>query len=173
MKHRALAVTLLLLSPTSWLSAANNPNSDAATAFSRLKSLAGDWEGKSPSGSKSHIRYEVISGGSAVLEHFEDESLGPANAMVTVYYLDGGHLLLSHYCMAKNQPRMQAQAFDESTGELRFSFLDATGLDSPNAGHMHNATFHFTDATHFSADWQFFENGKPKLTESLQYTRVQ
>jgi hypothetical protein len=173
MKSRTLAVTVLLLSTAYCLFAADNSKpSDASAAFSRLKSLAGDWEGKSTSGSKSHVRYEVISGGSAVLEHFEDESFGPANAMVTVYYLDGAHLLLSHYCMAKNQPRMQAQAFDEATGELRFTFLDATGLASPDAGHMHNATFHFSDTNHFSTDWQFFENGKPKLTESLQYTRV-
>jgi hypothetical protein len=174
MIHRVVAVTILLLSTTAWLCAANPSNSpDAATAFARLKSLAGDWEGRTKDGSKSHIRYEVISGGSAVLEHFEDQSMGAANAMVTVYYLDGGRLLLSHYCMAKNQPRMQAQAFDDAAGELRFTFLDATGLPSPDAGHMHNATFHFTDANHFSADWQFFENGKPKMTESLQYTRVQ
>jgi hypothetical protein len=173
MKTTVLALCVLVLS-TTWLSAANPPSStDASAAFTRLKSLAGDWEGKDQSGSKSHIRYEVVSGGSAVIERFEDQNLGPANAMVTVYYLDGGRLLLSHYCMAKNQPRMQAQAFDDATGELRFTFLDATGLPSPNAGHMHNATFHFTDANHFSTDWQFFENAKPKKTESLEYTRVQ
>ena len=174
MKHRLFAVSILLLSTTTWLSAANPGNSSAAAnAFARLKSLAGDWEGKDQAGSTSHIRYEVVSGGSAVVERFENEKMGPANAMVTVYYLDGDKLLLSHYCMAKNQPRMQAQALDDATGELRFTFLDATGLASSNTGHMHNATFHFTDANHFSADWQFFENGKPKMTESLQYTRVQ
>ncbi len=173
MKLHILAgtITLLMLTSSPW--AADAPSApDFNAAFAQLKSLAGNWESKASDGSRSRTRYEVVSGGSAVVEHFESDALGAANAMVTVYYLDGDHLRLTHYCMAKNQPRMQAESFNQSTGELRFAFLDATGLSSPEAGHMHNATFRFVDADHFAADWQFFEGGKPKLTESLQYTRV-
>jgi hypothetical protein len=173
MKARLLARTIALLMITSSLWAADVSNStDSKAAFAQLKSLAGNWESKSPDGSKSHTQYEVVSGGSAVVEHFESDALGAANAMVTVYYLDGDHLRLTHYCMAQNQPRMQAESFDRSTGELRFAFLDATGLSGPEAGHMHNVTFRFVDADHFAADWQFFEGGKPKFNEPLQYTRV-
>jgi hypothetical protein len=169
----ALSATILLLIVTASLRATDAPNpTDSAAAFAQLKSLAGDWESKSPDGKKSHARYEVVSGNSAVVERFESDAMGPANAMITVYYLDGSHLRLTHYCMAHNQPRMQAESFDKETRELRFAFLDATGLAGPEAGHMHNATFHFVDADHFTADWQFFEGGKPKMTESMQYTRV-
>jgi hypothetical protein len=160
-----------MLSASVWATDAPNA-ADSAVAFARLKSLAGDWESKAPDGKKSHARYEVVSGDSAVVEHFESDALGPANAMVTVYYLDGDHLRLTHYCMAHNQPRMQAESFDPSTGELHFAFLDATGISGPDAGHMHNVTLRFVDADHFAADWQFFEGGKPKMTESMQYTRV-
>jgi len=45
-------------------------------------------------------------------------------------------------------------------------------LSGPEAGHMHNATFRFVDPDHFTADWQFFAGGQPKMTESMQYTRV-
>jgi hypothetical protein len=169
--HALTTIVLLMLSASVWATDAPNA-ADSAVAFARLKSLAGDWESKAPDGKKSHARYEVVSGDSAVVEHFESDALGPANAMVTVYYLDGDHLRLTHYCMAHNQPRMQAESFDPSTGELRFPFLDATGISGPEAGHMHNATFRFVDADHFTADWQFFEGGKPKMTESMQYTRV-
>jgi hypothetical protein len=173
MKIRLLAGTIVLLMITSSLWAAEVSNStDSKAAFAQLKSLAGNWESKAPDGSKSHAQYEVVSGGSAVVEHFESDTLGAANAMVTVYYLDGDHLRLTHYCMAQNQPRMQAESFDRATGELRFAFLDATGLSGPEAGHMHNVTFRFVDADHFAADWQFFEGGKPKFNEPLQYTRV-
>jgi hypothetical protein len=173
MKSHVLAgtITLLMLTGSLWAADVSN-RTDSTTAFAQLKSLAGEWESKAPDGSKSRAHYEVVSGGSAVVEHFESDALGAANAMVTVYYLDGNHLRLTHYCMAKNQPRMQAESFDKSTGELRFAFLDATGLASPEAGHMHNATFRFVDADHFATDWQFFEGGKPKMTESVQYTRV-
>jgi hypothetical protein len=37
---------------------------------------------------------------------------------------------------------------------------------------MHKATFRFADIDHVNQAWEFFENGKPKFTESLQYTRV-
>jgi hypothetical protein len=74
--------------------------------------------------------------------------------------------------MLGNQPRMQAQAYNPETGELRFEFLDATNLASPEAGHMHNATFHFVDDNHLVAEWQFFENGKLKTTEHFPYVRV-
>src|SRR5215469_14869214 len=145
---------------------------DAQSAFAKLQSLAGIWEGTASDGSKSRVQYEVIAGNSAVVERFVNDKMGAENAMVTVYYLDGGRLLMQHYCMAKNQPRMKAESFDASKNELHFAFLDATGLASPEAGHMHNATFRFLDADHVTQEWQFFENGKPKFTESIQYARV-
>jgi hypothetical protein len=146
------------------------PNATVATAAFAHQEPGRRLEA-TPDGSKSHARYEVVSGGSAVVS-ISRATPWAANAMITVYYLDGDHLRLTHYCMAHNQPRMQAESFDRSTGELRFAFLDATGLSSPEAGHMHNATFRFIDADHFTADWQFFDGGKPKMTESMQYNRV-
>ncbi len=162
------ALALIVATPSAF---AATTNDDSESAFAHIKSLAGEWESKDQTGI-SHLRYEIVSGGSAVLEHFENDRMGAANAMVTVYYLDGGHLMLTHYCMAKNQPRMQAEAMTGGTGELHFRFVDATGLSSPADGHMHNATFRFIDANHFATDWEFFEGGKSKKTESVQYTRV-
>jgi hypothetical protein len=144
----------------------------SVAAFDRLMQMSGEWESKDSAGKKSHIRYEVVSGGSAVVERFVSDAMGADNAMETVYYLDGNRLLLTHYCMAHNQPRMQAESFDSSTGELKFAFLDATGLSSPNAGHMHSVSMRFVDSNHVNADWNFFQDGKLKTTESVQYTRV-
>jgi hypothetical protein len=175
MKSRGItALAVLLFAGLFSLRALASPTAnDAQAAFAKLKALEGKWEGKSTDGSNLQLQYEVVSGGSAVVERFVSDKMGHENAMLTVYFLDGGRLLLQHYCMAKNQPRMQAQSYDESTGELRFAFLDATGLTSPADGHMHNATFHFVDAQHVNQEWQFFENGRLKFTEAMQYTRVQ
>jgi len=173
MKSRIIVAILVLML---WAGAvkATEPLSPAgaAAAFARLRTLAGEWETKSPDGNRAHLRYQVVSRGSAVMEQFVDDRMGEANAMVTLYYLDGGRLLLTHYCMAGNQPRMRAEVFDGSTGELRFGFLDATGLASPEAGHMHSARLRFVDADHFITEWEFVEGGKSKFTESAQYTRV-
>jgi hypothetical protein len=164
------AIALLVITTSGWAADANI--GDSSASFARLKSLSGEWAGKMPDGSKSTLRYEVISGGSAVVEHFENDAMGAANAMVTVYYLDGDRLVLTHYCMAKNQPHMQAESFDNATGELRFVFAGATGLANAESGHMHNATLRFVDANHIAEDWQYFEGGKAKFNEAALYARV-
>jgi len=91
---------------------------------------------------------------------------------LTVYHLDGDRLLLTHYCMAGNQPRMQARSFNPESGELEFQFLDATNLTAAGTGHMHDARFRLIDNNHFSSEWDFYENGQRKFAESAQYTRV-
>jgi hypothetical protein len=157
------AMTLLCLAAA----AADRPAIDSAEAFSRVKSLAGEWEATTPMG-KIRTTYEVIAGGTAVVERERGEQMPE---MMTVYHMDGKRLLLTHYCMAGNQPRMEARAFDAASGELRFAFLDGTNL-TPAAGHMHNATFRLTDGRHFSSTWQFYENGRLKNEEQFDYTRV-
>jgi hypothetical protein len=170
MKRHVFAIAIAMLAAGALLAA--SPKSDDAAgpaAFARLKTLVGAWDADTSMG-KVHLRYELISGGTALVEH---ESSDKMPEMLTVYYLDGGRLLLTHYCAMGNQPRLEARAFNPATGELDFRFLDATNLASPAAGHMHNATFRLGDHDHFSAQWEFYEDGRPKVTETAQYTRVQ
>jgi hypothetical protein len=96
----------------------------------------------------------------------------PGGEMITLYHLDGDRLVLTHYCAAQNQPRMLAKRIDPAKGEVDFVFLDATNLASPNAGHMRNARIQLVDANHFNSQWEFFQDGKLKNTESSKYTRV-
>jgi hypothetical protein len=140
---------------------------DAAAAFSRLKTLAGEWHADTKEG-KVHVSYEVVAGGTSLLER---ESGDKMPVMLTLFHVDGDRLLLTHYCMAGNQPRMQARRFHPKTGDIEFQFLDGTNL-TPGAGHMHNARFQLVDDRHFQAEWQFYENGKLKFAENAQYTRV-
>src|SRR5215470_4974278 len=116
MKTISLLITgLLLVSVTLAAAPAANSSNDATAAFARLKTLSGEWEATTSMG-KTHLSYQVISGGNAVVERESNEK---TPEMLTVYYLDGDRLLLTHYCMAGNQPRMEARAFDPQTGELR------------------------------------------------------
>lgn len=163
-----ILVTLLLATIVGAGTVPANTGNDAAAGFARLKALAGEWE-TTIDGKKSHLTYEVIAGGSSVVEH---ESTTDRPEMLTVYHLDGNRILLTHYCGAGNQPRMEARSFDPQTGELRFQFLDITNLANANAGHMHNTTLRLVDNHHVSSEWQFFENGQPKFTEKAQYTRI-
>ena len=168
MKKHFLLASLLLVGPAIYGAGSERGPFDSKAAFDRLRSLAGEWEAKTSEGTV-RITYEVIAGGSAVVERETPEGMP---AMQTVYHLDGSRLLLTHYCMLGNQPRMEAKAFNPATGELKFEFLDATNLATPGAMHMHNVTFHFVDSDHVLADWQAFENGALKSTENFRATRV-
>lgn len=148
--------------------AADKPPLDTAAAFSRLKSLAGEWQADTSMG-KVRVTYEVIAGGTAVVERERGENMPE---MMTVYHMDGKRLLLTHYCMAGNQPRMEARSYDPATGEIQFRFLDATNLASPAVGHMHNATFRIGDGGRFSSTWQFYVDGRVERQEKFDYTRV-
>ena len=169
MSTKLLTIAVLLLASTAGNTADTQPSAplDTTAAWSRLKSLVGEWDGDTATG-KMHLSYTLIAGGTALVERESSEHMPE---MLTVYYMDGKRLLLTHYCMAGNQPRMQAQAFDPATGELQFRFLDATNLP-PGAGHMHNATFHLTGTDRFASSWEFYQDGKLAKTETVEYARV-
>jgi len=141
----------------------------ASAAFDRLKELAGHWTATGADGTTSHLSYEVVAGGSALLERCEMPHDGVPVTMLTLFTLDGSRLLLTHYCMAGNQPRMQAQEMVGDT--IAFEFLDATGLDTPDEGHMHRATFHFDGPDRFTTQWTFRAGDKDVFTESETCTR--
>jgi hypothetical protein len=145
---------------------------DAAAAFERMKGLAGAWKVVEPAGKNATVRYELTAAGSALLERYSDDSMGGGSEMVTMYYIDDNRLLLTHYCMAGNQPRMALKRFDPATGELDFDFLDATGLASESEGHMRRAQFRISGADRLSSRWEFVENGKTAFDERQELTRV-
>jgi hypothetical protein len=120
--------------------------------FESMKSLAGNWKGTGPDGKPFTVTFEVISGGSVVLERMNEEQ------MVTTYYPDGDGVMMTHYCMSQNQPRMKSNGMDGNS--LNFKFVDATNLATPDAGHMHGLVLTMQDADHIEENWTWNENGK-------------
>jgi len=166
-RHLLVMATVALTAAAAHAAGPKSEASAGPAAYARLKTLVGEWEADTAMG-KAHISYELIAGGTSLVEK---ESAEKMPAMLTVYYLDGDRLLLTHYCMAGNQPRMQARTFNSGTGEVAFEFLDATNL-TPGAGHMHNAKIRVADHDHLNTEWEFYENGQRKMAETAQYTRV-
>jgi len=131
--------------------------SDAQKSFDQLKSLAGAWEGKNSQGEPLQVSFKVTSGGSAVMSEIAGH--GKDN-MITMFHLDGPNkLVLTHYCGAGNQPRMQASSSPDGK-TITFNFLDATNLASPDAGHMHRVAITVLDANHHTEEWSFADHGK-------------
>jgi hypothetical protein len=145
---------------------------DAAAAFERLKALQGTWEAPVANGQKATISFELTAGGSVLLERYSNPALPGGGHMVSAYHLDGATLILTHYCIARNQPTLKADRFDATTGEIQFEFLRGTNLANENAGHMRRALYRLDDANHFTTSWEFFQGGKKTMTELETFTRT-
>jgi hypothetical protein len=125
-----------------------------------LKKLAGEWTGKGSHGEHqvdATVTYKVTGGDSAVVEtHFP----GTEHEMITVYTLDGDDLVLTHYCMLGNQPRMKAERGGDGK-KLAFKFTGAGNLKSEKDQHMHDVTIEFVDDDHIKSTWTLYQDGKP------------
>lgn len=159
-----LALWMVAVSPP----AGGKTESDAAGAFEKLKTLVGEWEGKTAKGEPVRVSYKLVSAGTCLME-----TLNPAKDvdMVTMYHLDGNDLKMTHYCAANNQPRMQAEPASGEIKQLAFSFLDATNLTSPGEGHMHKLLIRFEDGDHFTQEWTWREGDKDAEPEVFHFTR--
>jgi hypothetical protein len=148
------------------LAAAGLATSKSQPEFDKLKSLAGNWEGKATDGRPVHITYKVISSGSAVMESIMESS---DMQMITLYHLDGDRLMMTHYCSAGNQPRMRADSTSSPTA-IKFSFVDVTNLSSPDAGRMQAHSIIWKDVDHVTQHWTWREKGQDK-TETFELAR--
>jgi hypothetical protein len=129
---------------------------DAQKAFTAIKNLPGSWEGKSQNGQPVRVDFKLTAGGSAVMS----EIVVPNDDMISMFHLDGpNRLLMTHYCGAGNQPRMQASIAPDGR-TITFSFMDATNLEAPDAGHMQRMVLTLIDDNHHTEEWTFAGPGK-------------
>jgi hypothetical protein len=141
-----------------------------ASQFDALKRLAGDWTASMKPGELDHevtVNYKVTSGGSAVVETL---AAGTAHEMVTVYTRDGDDLVLTHYCMLGNQPRMRAEP-EGGADKLAFKFTGAGNLKSDKDPHMHDMTLEILGDDHIKATWTMYKDGKPTETAVFDMKR--
>jgi len=134
--------------------------------FDKLKSLVGAWQGTSKDGKPVTASYTLVSDGSALME---DLGHGTEMNMVTMYHPDGDRLMMTHYCATSNQPRMRAEMSPDGKS-LKFTFLDATNLASPDAGHMDRLVVSFVDKDHFTQEWTWKEKDTSN-TEVFHFAR--
>ncbi len=154
--------------------------SDAQKSFDELKTLAGvckgtvtanppqpDWDNKPVWAS-----LRVTSRGNAIVHEMKEP--GTPDDMthddpITMFYLDGDQLVLTHYCDAGNRPRMAAKkSVDGRT--IDFDFMDVAG--STQYGHMHHAAFTVIDANHHTEDWTFMMPGDKVVHAHLDMQRT-
>lgn len=169
MPHSRPMILLLLCLSLSVFAAAQemHPSARSTPAFDQLKSLAGEWERTSTQGSKVSLTYQVVSNGSVLMERLK----GPGESeMITMYSLDGDHILVTHYCSAGNQPTMQAPAGSAATGKYDFSFVRVSGTKTPDEGHMVALSLTIPDKDHLTQEWTYDDHGK-LMADTFTFTR--
>ena len=148
--------TLFALFLVTFTAATARASVTAAEAFTSIKKLEGEWRG--PAAMKgmppAHSIYRVTAGGSAVQETIFP---GTKMEMVSVYHMDKGSLLMTHYCMLGNQPHMKLNTRKSTAGELVFDFDGGTNLNVHRDMHMHSLTITLPGPE---------KKGAQKLTES-------
>lgn len=169
------AMILLGMASLGLVAASSSPQKSASTpalaqaGFERFKKLEGKWRGRSTKGWEEITHYKTIAQGSVVVETSFDAH--PNETMMTMFYLDGDRLMLTHYCVARNQPRLEATAFEDDGRTITFTFRDATNLPSRDQGHMDKAVFRFADDDHFSSQWTWYQDGRENWMEEIKCDR--
>jgi hypothetical protein len=164
MLRRLLACGLVLVGVSVLaIAAEKHEHSPAATknaGLDKLKTLVGTWVMADKDGKPTEDVVSVIkltAGGSAIHETLFP---GQPHEMVSIYTADGPDVLMTHYCMLGNQPRMKAST-KGITNKLNFEFAGGTNLDPKKDKHMHAATLTIVDADHYEVDGIGWEDGAP------------
>ena len=129
--------------------------------MSRLKTLEGEWTLLDENGSDTGVvgsSFRLTSAGSALVETMFPNS-PEGHEMLNMYHADGQRVLMTHYCAAGNQPRMEVRATDdENRLELRFDSI--TNLSSPQDHYMHHAEYIFDGEDRLTTRWHSMKDGK-------------
>jgi hypothetical protein len=130
-----------------------NANTDD---FKSIRALEGTWIAtKSPEGQKPMtLVFRPTAGGSAMME-----TMGPGSEheMLNVYTNDEHGVLLTHYCMMGNQPRMRLTSAKD--GVLKFEYVDAGNLKSRDEAHMDGVEI-TVKGDQMTQDWSMYQDGK-------------
>jgi hypothetical protein len=124
-----------------------------AQVFTQLSSLVGDWQGTGEQRSLK-VSYRMTAKNTVLVETW---TMSPTSESMTLYALDNGDLLATHFCPQGNQPRLRYSGLG-SDGRFLFSFKDATNLADAKAEHQH-------------ALWLKIEPPKPAQASKQQTSR--
>ena len=178
MKAIRFTLSILLIA----LATAAFAQTDAQKSFDKLKAAAGSWDGpvtinpptpEMGSDTNVHVTMRVTSRGNALVHEMlpgsgvDDPTKN--DHPVTMFYLDGEKLLLTHYCDAGNRPRMVARTSADGK-TVEFDFVDVAG--NLQYGHMQHAVFTFIDANHHTEDWTFLMPGDKPMHAHMDLQRT-
>lgn len=129
---------------------------DAKAAFESLKALSGSWHGVIMN-IPIDATIRPASSGTAIIAEWNTPK-GPPQQEITMFYVEDGKLMATHYCDAGNRPRFQGKLLADAK-TVDFDFLDVNG--STKGGLVKHMTFTNVDAnTHLIMFTFVMPNGK-------------
>ncbi|MCS7034876.1 MAG: hypothetical protein NZ561_12915, partial [Phycisphaerae bacterium] len=141
-------------------------NVEVSSPLDALKGLVGRWEATEGESAGAATEFKVSSNGSIVVETMFP---GQPHEMTNVYSMDGDRLLLTHYCAAGNQPRLQLVGVEGNT--LKFEMIDAANL--PDRNQLHMCALEMTlHGDSIVQKWTSTADGKVAGHKTLTFQRV-
>ena len=134
-------------------------NAKADKIMERLKSLEGDWMAIDEQGEVTEqvgARFRLTASGSALQELMFP---GTPHEMLNVYHMDGERVLMTHYCSAGSQPRLEVVPAEKDDG-LLLKFESITNLESPTAHFMHHAEYQWEGENRLTTYWYGSSEGE-------------
>ncbi len=139
--------------------------SDQAKAdmLGTVSKLAGTWEMEDDKGNwVPYGTFTAGSGGTAVREVMFP---GQPHEMTNMYTMEGGSLLMTHYCAMGNQPHVKCtKAVKHSDGSVALMFNECAGVGDLNAAdetYMGHMTLTIIDNNNATEEWNQLRAGKP------------
>lgn len=137
-----------------------------------IAALEGTWTMLDENGEEiTGTVYKPTAAGSAVQEVMFP---GTEYEMVNLYHMDGGDLVVTHYCAAGNQPRMVARGAEvgaDGSRVYRFDFDSVSNL-RPEHGHYMGNLMLTIDGDALTQTWTSLdENGEPTEPVEFEMTR--
>jgi hypothetical protein len=165
-----LLLLVAVLVPARAMSQQARPEEKAKSAvvFTQLSALVGDWEGVQD-GVPIKVTYTLTGDGSALMEYVKPRD-SAAGAMVTMFTVDGDHLIATHYCAAGNQPQMVTGVPGSLDQGVAFSLVRVTGLKTPDDWHNTGLTIIQDDKDHITQRWTYLYKGRAG-TNVFRYAR--
>ena len=131
---------------------------DTDTIMGKLRSLEGEWTLLDEQGENTGqvvAEFRLTANGSVLREFMYP---GHEHEMLNVYHADGDRVLMTHYCAAGSQPRLEIVPAEEGDG-LLLNFESITNLPSPDAHFMHHAEYDWDGDDRLTTTWYGSENG--------------
>jgi hypothetical protein len=136
-----------------------------AAVFDELKGLVGPWSGRRPDGREVGVTYRLSACDTVLVETW---NLGAGREALTIYHMDAGKLMATHFCPQGNQPRLRMRQVGGRRFE--FTFHDATGVE-PGAAVQHEFWIEI-DSGGTITRGETYVQGSESESETITYARA-